>query len=540
MKSVTADLIFRGGEIIAMDDPVRAVSLDMAVANGRIVALGSESDVSGLFGDNTEIIDVKGMTVMPGLIDSHNHMVRFGENLKSIEVTPTRVKRITDILDKLENKAKNTPPGEWIQAWGYDDTQLEDRRHPVNEDLDKVCPQHPVILMRTCMHVMAVNSYALKMARISRKTPDPPGGRIGRKEDGAPNGLLFELGAMNLVNRLLPLPNASACAESLNLASEVYVREGLTTVTEAGAGWSGNPHEAAGFQIAWSSDQLTPRVNLGLMEETYNLFIENRGTGLFTGFGDDFLKLGPAKFVADGGIGAKTAALSEPYENSSDCGVMCEDSEDLRKRMEAAHRAGYQIAVHAIGDRTIDMVLSNYEKILTKYPRAHRHRIEHLAVCKPEFFKRIRQLQIIAVVQPAFLHYLGDSFIKNLGPQRLEYTIPIRSMIENGILVAGSSDRPVTEGNPWSGIWAAVNRKTVSNQSIGLEQQISVEQALKLYTTNSAYTNFLDHRLGMLSPGKYADIIVLDKNPLAIAPKELKGITVLRTFIEGKEVYRKE
>jgi hypothetical protein len=219
---------------------------------------------------------------------------------------------------------------------------------------------------------------------------------------------------------------------------------------------------------------------------------------------------------------------------------MCEDSEDLRKRMEAAHRAGYQIAVHAIGDRTIDMVLSNYEKILTKYPRAHRHRIEHLAVCKPEFFKRIRQLQIIAVVQPAFLHYLGDSFIKNLGPQRLEYTIPIRSMIENGILVAGSSDRPVTEGNPWSGIWAAVNRKTVSNQSIGLEQQISVEQALKLYTTNSAYTNFLDHRLGMLSPGKYADIIVLDKNPLAIAPKELKGITVLRTFIEGKEVYRKE
>ncbi|MFB0508570.1 MAG: amidohydrolase [Thermodesulfobacteriota bacterium] len=534
----SADVIFSGGAVITMEDPIEARSLDLAMADGRILAMGDGGELSDLEGPDTRIIDVKNKTLMPGLIDSHNHMVRFGENLQLVEVSPSKVNGLDDILAQLKDRAADTPPGKWVKAWGYDDTRLKEKRHPTRKDLDRVCPDHPVSVMRTCMHVMAVNSMALKMAGITSETLDPEGGEIGRDKSGQPNGILFELGAMNLVNRLIPYPTTAECAQFLRLASEVYVSQGLTLVTEAGAGWSGNPNEAAGFQVAWQSGDLMPRVSMGLMEETHSIFPQKGGTGLFTGFGDDHLWIGPAKFVADGGVGPRTAALTQPYEDSDYCGFMCENPESLTERMEQAHTSGFQLSVHAIGDQTIDMVLSAYESILARYPRPHRHRMEHVMVCRPDFLPRIRKLGIISVVQPAFLYYLGDTFIKNLGEERMRYTIPMKSMIENGITVAGSSDRPVTEGNPWTAIWSAVNRTTATGRPINPEQGLTVAEALQLYTSKGAYTNYAENRVGSLSPGKLADIIVLDENPLEIDPKRLKDIHVNRTFISGKEVYK--
>jgi predicted amidohydrolase YtcJ len=533
-----ADVIFSGGAVITMEDPIVARHKDLALANGHILAIGDRGKLSDLERPETRIIDVKNKTLMPGLIDSHNHMVRFGENLQLVEVSPSKVNSLEDLLAMLKDRAADTPTGKWVRAWGYDDTRLKERRHPTTKDLDRVCPNHPVSVMRTCMHVMAVNSLALKMAGITSETPDPEGGEIGRDENGQPNGLLLELGAMNLVNRLIPYPNPGDCAQLLKAASEVYVSEGLTMVTEAGAGWSGNPNEAAGFQIAWQSGDLTPRVSMGLMEETYILFSEKGGTGLFTGFGDNYLWIGPAKFVADGGVGPRTAALTQPYEDSDYCGFMCEDPESLTKRMEQAHKAGFQISVHAIGDQTIDMVLTAFESVLARHPGPHRHRMEHVMVCRPDLLPRIRKLGIICVVQPAFLYYLGDAFIKNLGQERMRYTMPIKSMIENGIVVAGSSDRPVTEGSPWTAIWSAVNRTTVTGRHLNTEESLTVAQALQLYTCKGAYLNYVENRLGTLSPGKLADIIVLDENPLEIDPERLKDIHVSMTFINGKEVYK--
>ena len=321
-KKRWADMILTHGAVITMEDPISARSMDVALADGRILAVGERGTLSDLEGPDTRMIEVKGKTLMPGLVDSHNHMVRFGENLLAVEVSPSKVDSLEELLGKLKARETETTPGKWIKAWGYDDTRLKEKRHPTRVDLDRACPHHPLSLMRTCMHVMAVNSVALKMAGITRETPDPEGGEIGRDEKGEPNGLLFELGAMNLVNRLIPHPGPSDCARSLKLASEFFVGEGLTMVCEAGAGWSGNPNEAAGFQIAWQAGDLTPRVSMGLMEQTHKIFAEQGGPGLFTGFGDDALWIGPAKFVADGGIGPRTAGLSSPYEGSDECGLM--------------------------------------------------------------------------------------------------------------------------------------------------------------------------------------------------------------------------
>lgn len=534
-----ADLIFSGGTVITMEAPVKALERDIVVADGRILSLRKRGDWSDLKGPMTTVLDVAGKTLIPGLIDSHNHMVQFGQNLEAVEVSPDKVKSIEELLEKMKVRAARIPPGEWIKAWGYNEIYLKERVHPTREYLDQACPDHPVRVNRACMHVMAVNSIALKLAGISNKTPDPEGGRIGRHKDGKPNGLLYELGAMNLINRLIPNPSAEDCAQSLSTAANVYLREGLTLVSEAGAGWSGNPNEASGFQVAWKSGKSKLRVSMGLMETTYRLFPEDQGVGLVTGFGNDRLWLGPIKFVLDGSISGRTAALNQPYQGSEQSGVLCEDPESLAKRMERAHRAGFQISVHAIGDRAIDTVLGIYEAIIFRYPRAHRHRIEHAELCPLDFLPRLNKLRIIPVVQPAFIHYFGDSFIKDLGNDRLPFIFPLKSMLAKGIIVVGSSDRPVTEGNPWIGIWSAVNRVTATGNHISPEESITPAEALRMYTVNGAYANYAEDRLGTLSPGKLADMVVLDENPLEVNPRELRNIHIIRTFIDGQEVFNK-
>jgi len=534
------ETILTGGVVITMEDPVEARELDIAISDGVIFAIGTKEEIAGLRDRDTEIIDVTGQTIMPGLIDSHNHMTLFGHNLGAVDLSPSCVSTIEDLLDSLRKRAAETKPGGWVKAWAMDETRLAEKRYPTKAELDEACPHNPVSIMRTCMHVMLVNSRAMELAGITATSSNPPGGELVRDDQGRPNGILFELGAMNLIDKVIPHATAEVCADALELASRVYVGEGITMASEAGAGWTGNPNEAAGFQVAWKRGQLTPRVSMGLMESPYNLFPKDKGTGLFTGFGNDALWIGTIKFVADGGIGARTAYMSKPYEGSDYCGVLAEDPASLGERMEVAHKAGFQISVHAIGDKTIEIVLDIYEDILSRYPRQdHRHRIEHMAVPRPDLLDRMKKLNIIAVVQPGFIYYLGDSFIGNIGPERLKNTVAIKTMLEKGITVVGSSDRPVTDGNPWYIIWAAVARKTIGGDTINTDECIGVADALKLYTVNGAYVHFVEDRLGTVSPGKYADLIVLDRNPLAIDPMQLKDIQVQKTFINGTLVFER-
>jgi len=540
MESRYADMILTGGTVITMEDPVKSSVLDIAVRGSEIMAIGSREEISVFKRRGTRVIDLSGKTIMPGFIDCHNHMTSYGHNLGYVDLNPSSVKNISQLLESLKIRASKTKPGEWVKAWALDETKLKENRYPTLHELDEACPNHPVSIKRTCGHVLIVNSRAMKEAGIRNDSPDPRGGELVRDAEGHPNGVLFELGAMNLVNNVISYPTAAECANALALASVVYASEGLTMVSEAGAGWTGNPNEVAGFQIACKNGQLIPRVSMGFMESTYNLFPQERGSGLFTGFGNDELQIGPIKFVADGGIGARTACMSKPYEGSDYCGVLAEDSKSLRQRMEVAHKAGFQISVHAIGDKTIEMVLDIYEDILLRYPKAnHRHRIEHVALPRPDLLDRMSKLNLIAIVQPGFIYYLGDSWFSNVGLERFYDTVPLKTMIQKGIVIAGSSDRPVTNGNPWPIIWSAVKRRTFDGRSCGLKECLSVEEALKLYTINGAYTHFAEDRLGTLTPGKYADMIVVDANPLYIDADDVKDITVERTFIGGKEVFRR-
>jgi predicted amidohydrolase YtcJ len=535
-----AEVIFSGGTVITMEDPIRPQASDVAIANGRILALLKRGQWSGLKGPGTTVLDVQGKTLMPGLIDSHNHMTQFGQSLQAVELNPRKISSMEELVERIKASAAETPAGQWVKGWGYNEIYLKEKKHPTREYLDRACPNHPVKIIRACMHVMAVNSLALDRAGISDRTPDPPGGKIGRDKNGHLNGLLYELEAMKLVDRTIPDPSPEECAQLLGAAAQVYLREGLTLVTEAGAGFYGNAHEVGGFQLAWQSGKSKIRVSMGVMEKTYRLFPEDQGLGVFTGFGNEHLWVGPIKFVMDGSVSGGTAALSQPYKGSDYCGVLCEDVDSLTQRMERAHRAGFQISVHAIGDRAVEAVLNIYETILSRYPRNHRHRIEHAALCRPEFLPRMQNLGIVAVVQPAIIHYFGDAYINHLGKDRLHYFFPLKSMFANGVVVAGSSDRPVAEGNPWVGIWSAVNRVTLTGQPVTPGESIDTAQALKLYTRNGAYANFVENYLGTLSPGKLADIIVLDENPLQIESSKLKDIQVNMTFVDGREVYKKD
>jgi predicted amidohydrolase YtcJ len=534
-----AEIVLSGGNVITMEEPVAALPMDLAIADGKIVAKGQHGSLTQWIRKETTVLDVHGQTILPGLIDSHNHMIMFGQDLHDIDVSASKVRSIDELVRTIKEQARHIAPGKWVRGWGYNEFYLKEKHHPVRDDLDKASSSHPIVLIRFCRHVMVVNSLALKMAKISDTTRDPEGGKIGRYDNGQPNGILFELNAMNLVNSVIPLPDPETCAHFANLASQIYIKEGITLVTEAGAGWSGNSNEVAGFQIASKARDLPNRVSMGLMGETYKIFPKERGLGIFTGFGDDKLWIGPLKFVADGALSARTAALSEPYEGSNELGAFCQDPYLLLKRMEEAHRHGFQISVHAIGDRTIEMVVNAFKSILSKYPRQHRHRIEHVTVCRPDLLRRIKQLELAVVVQPAFLYYAGDAFIENLGEVRAKWIIPIKSLLKEGIVVAGSSDRPVAPGNPWMAIWAAVNRSTKSGKSIAPEENITIEEALKLYTINGAHSNFKEHRLGTISIGKLADLIVVEENPLEMSPQDLMNVRVSRTFIDGREIYKR-
>jgi len=533
-----ADKVFLGGRVITMEDPLAARPLDLAVADGRILSLTDPGGLSGLIGPQTETFNVSGKTLMPGLVDSHQHLVRFGWNLESVDLSPAKVKNMAQLVSRLHRAAEKKPAGSWIFGWGYDHYQLEEGRHPTRQDLDRACPDHPVCLMRTCLHLMVVNSLALSLADITGATEDPEGGRIVRDPSGVPNGILLEKSAMELVDQVIPAPSSDDCARFLAAASKVLVGQGVTLTYEAGAGWWGNPNEAAGFQKAWQAGELAVPVCLGLKEDTYRLFPDEGGLGLFTGFGGDGLWIGSAKFVTDGGIGQQTAAVNEPFCNTGTKGILCQSYENLVKRMEKAHLAGFQIAVHAVGDRSLEMVVRAYRNILSRFPKSHRHRIEHATICPPELVPQIRRLGLSVVVNPAFIYYLGDSWIEPLGRERIEITIPIRRMLDQGLMVAGGSDRPVTEGNPWTGIWNAVQRTTLSGRKFSPAQEISVQEALKLYTINGAYVNYAEDRTGTLTPGKQADLIVLDRNPLDTAAADLKNIRVEMTLIKGRKVFQ--
>lgn len=526
------------GNVITIDEGYPRAQAVFVLGN-KILRVGSDEEIEDLINEDTRVIDLKGRTLIPGFIDCHAHPMGYGQSLMAVNCGTPPVDSIREMMERIREAAEGRAEGEWILGRGYDDFKLSERRHPNRWDLDEASPDNPVMITRLCGHISTVNSLALEMAGISKDTPDHEGGKIDRgRETGEPTGVLRG-GARRPLWELIPPPTSEQLKKGINMTAEQFLARGVTSVSDAGVG---DPLNVRAYQAAIYEDGMPLRVNLMMSSEVLG---ELERIGFETGFGDEWLRIGAVKIVLDGSSSGRTAALSEPYDDAPDnTGILYLSQEELNERVLAAHRAGFQVGVHAIGDRAISGVLDAFEAALTELPKEdHRLRIEHCGINSPVIVKRIKEMGVVPVPQPIFLYGEGESYRAGLGEERVRWAYPMRSWIDAGITVPMSSDCPATSGeeliSPLLGIYVAVNRKTDAGAELGQEQKIGVEEALRAYTLYSAYATFEESEKGSISPGKLADFAVLSDDPTAVPSDYIKNIRVDMTIVGGRLVYER-
>ena len=528
-----ADHLFVGGEVVTVN-PNDDVAEAVAVGGGRILAVGTTEEILRLRGPGTKVVELGGRTLLPGFIDSHLHMLMYGANKLEVDLK-NGVGSIGEILERLSRRAEETPEGEWVRGWGYNDGALAEGRHPTREELDRVSEDHPVFAGRTCGHISVVNSRALEVLSITRDTPDPEGGSIGRDDAGEPNGLLKETAHMRAFQTSAYGPEEMA--EAMGLANDDFVRLGITSIHEAGG--YGPPQMRAMYRSVRSG-----RVKVRIYAMVCSLnesekFVEGalRG-GMLTGMGDERFRIGPAKIFTDGASSGPTCATREPYTSDpTDSGILYYSQGEMYEILGAAHREGFQITAHAIGDKAVEMVINCIEKALTEHPREdHRHRIEHAGMVPPDLMQRIKALGIVPIPNPAFFYEFGEGYAKNYG-ERVEHMFPLADYAREGIIAASGSDAPVTVPNPMRGIYCAVTRETGSGTVVGVSQRTSLLHAIRSFTLNGAYASFEEGIKGSIEPGKLADLVVLDGSILSTPPEGLLSLAPALTMIEGEVVF---
>ena len=538
-----AGLLLVNGNVLTMD-PARPHATAVAVTGGRIHSLpGDPARVPA-----AQVVDLGGATVVPGFHDAHNHMAWFGLSLAEVDLRSPGVGSLDELYAAVARRAEGTPAGGWVTGSGYDQNKIG--AHPDRDALDRVAPGRRVWLRHASGHMCVVNSLVLEDLGLAGGTvPAVPGGRVVTGEAGRPTGLLQER-AQELVGRLVhPYPVATL-AEAIGRAGEQYASEGITSVTEAGigGGWIGHsPVELAAYQAARDSGRLAVRAELMVASDALHPLAAHPADGLElgldlglrTGFGDDWLRLGAMKLFSDGSLVGRTAAMREPFDGTpGDAGYLQAGAAELTATIIAAHRSGWQVATHAVGDRAIDLVLDAYEQAQARYPRPDaRHRIEHFAVSRPEQVARAAGLGVVAVPQGRFATEIGDGMLAALGPARHGWLYRHRSLLDAGMTLPGSSDRPVALGAPLLGMHDMVNRRTGSGAPYNPAEAVTATQALRAYTYGSAYASHQEQVKGSVTPGKLADLTVLSDDPAAVSPQAIAGIEVLATFTGGRCTY---
>lgn len=519
-----ADLIFHGGTLLTQD-PAMPEAQAMAVAGGRIVAVGSDGDVDNLRRPATRCIHLGGRTLVPGFNDAHAHIWKIGHLLTSM-VDLRAAGSLEQIAAMLHAAHARLPAGSWLQGRGFNEARLAERRRPTRADLDAAVPGRPVVLTRACGHIYACNGAALAACGIDRHTPDPPGGVVDRDESGEPTGLLHET-AMGLVNRRMPAPTGDEYAAMIGAALRHQLAVGITSTCDAGVA----PDLLDTYRGLAERQELPVRLNVMALRR-----VEGVGTvPLPQRQVEDFLRIDTVKLLADGGLSGATAALGVPYRGTDDRGVLRFDDEELLQLCREAHEAGWRIAVHAIGDVAIDQVLAVFER-LGRGPL--RHRIEHFGLPTPAHLQRAARLGVIVVPQSIFLRELGENFRVALADELLDGAYPIRSMLRAGLTVALSSDAPVVrDDSPLQGIRSGADRLDDGGTAIGPDESITVAEALHAYTMGGAIASGDENNRGSLTPGKWADVTVLSRNPLSTPVERLAEIQVEQTWLAGRPAF---
>ena len=536
-------LILVNAVMHTMDGSLPAASA-VAIRDGKIVAVGSDEEIRALAGSATRVEDLGGAVVVPGLIDAHNHMQATGRMMREVQLYDTR--SIPEIVARVAERVASAKPGEWIVGRGWDESLLAEGRHPNRHDLDEVSPENPVVIHRV-WNKLVCNSAALKAAGINRESPDPPAdvlysGSFERDEHGEPTGL-FRDRAKDLITDHVPPPTIWDHVAGIALACEAYNAVGLTGVAEPGL----YPDEIRAYEQAKREGKLTVRTDMlmaawgfgapeteGGMEERF------AAMGIGGGMGDDLLRLEGIKLMIDGGMSDRTARMFEPYLDQPDYrGTWVVEPNRLVKLIRLVHDLGWPMDIHTCGSEAQEVVVSAFADAQRDNPKPWlRHRVHHAYFPTDTALQRMAEAQISAVVSSPFLTNLGEGFVNSVGPERASRAMPMRTYLDAGVPLAGSSDSYITDFNPWVGIHAAVNRRTVTGRDLGkAEEAITPEEALRSYTLGGAFVTGREDRQGSISPGKLADLVVLDRDPLAIDPDDLDNVTPTATMLGGAWVW---
>jgi predicted amidohydrolase YtcJ len=556
IQSLMPDLIILNGKVITVDKDF-SIAEAIAVKDGKIVAVGKTNDIRKLIGESTEVLDLKGETMLPGINDAHAHLGMFGIARPPfvLDVGFPWVKSITDIAEAIAKKVNEVAPGEWIQGNGWNEGFLEEskndpgKRRPTRWDIDKVSPNNPVCLMEFSAHTIWVNSKALELAGITKDTPDPVSGKIVKDPDtGEPTGLLCE-SAMGLVRHLIPPWTEKQLKKSMVSAMKEFNSLGITSVTDPLV----SPKVVSRYHDIYSEGKSTVRMNLLLnfsnFQEGEPQSVEalNEGlkyVGTSTNFGNEWLKIGGFKLFADGIPPQKTAWLYAPYLGGGVGSLVTkgdtddEKIEQLKAIVQLAHKNRFQIGIHACGDRAVDVSVDALEKAMMEDPWDARHYLIHAPLIKPETVKRIAKLGLGINTQSALGWTIAEFNASIVGEERQMNAEPFRTMADMGVNVTDSSDAYVTYPNWLFGVAYAVSRKSKATGKVwNPEQRVSVKQAIINYTINGAWQDHQEHIKGSIEVGKLADFCVIDEDILTIDPQKIRKIKNLMTIVGGKIVY---
>ncbi|MDG1135134.1 MAG: amidohydrolase [Pseudomonadales bacterium] len=525
VAKIPVDLILHNGKVLTVDQNF-SIHSAIAVSAGKVIVTGDESILTQY--KASKIIDLNGKILMPGFNDSHTHIS--GNPRRYIDLGD--VSSIIEMQALVRNKARNLGPGEWITGYGWSEDELTEQRKPTRYDLDDAAPNNPVVLTRAGAHSAVGSTMALALAGINSQTPDPEGGVIERDDSGNPTGIIRE--RHNLLLDLVPPSSEKEIIASLEVNLNQLLTKGITSITDA----QKTPAQYQRWETLYEQATLPlPRSTLQFEWHDPNSIqtLKQR-----VGAGNDNLKIGPIKIFVDGGFTGPAAYTIEPYRNQPNYrGYLNIPENELVDQINEIHNAGWQMGIHAIGDAAIELVVDTLADTLTRAPKAdHRHYLNHFSMRPPEnTMKKMAAHNIHITQQANFTYTLEGRYAENLDGFRLAHNNPIRSPMDHGVVVALSSD--ILPIGPMVGLYAAVTRKGMSGAVYGPEEAISIDQALRAYTSIGAFINFDEDIKGTLETGKYADMIVLSEDILSIDPERILDVDVLQTFLGGELVFEK-
>lgn len=528
-----ADLILIDARIYTVDAN-RPIAQALAVAGGRILFVGDERGALSFRGVNTKLVDVDGATVSPGMIDAHAHLLNLGQSLQTVDLRGTG--SFAAVIDKAVARAKGTTKGQWIVGRGWDQNDWADTHLPQHAQLSLATPAHPVLLERVDGHAVLVNAVALELASISRDTPDPAGGRIERDAEGEPTGVLVD-NAIELVTRVMPATTRAELREFTLLAVTELQRWGLTGIHDAGV-------TREGIEVY---EQLASAQRFGLrnyaMVNGADADIDwALARGAQNALYDGHLWIRSIKLSADGALGSRGAWMLEPYADApAQTGLATLPDGRVRDVAIKALRAGFQVNTHAIGDRANRDVLDELSTAFEQVPVAdHRFRIEHAQILQADDIRRFAELGVMPSMQAS--HQTSDMYWAGarIGSTRELGAYAWRSLLDSGVIIPNGSDLPVEQSNPLISFHAAVSRQDAHNWPVGgwhPEQRMTRDEALKSITLWPAFAAFMEDDVGSLSPGKYADFVVLDQDLMRVPPELILATKVKSTWLGGERVY---